>query len=226
MHSVGVSHGGGTNACIAIKILVIQGRSVPRLILEQQILPRIFPSCFSGLWFLIENLTHDHMLLRRIRICLPNQTDGKIPDGNICILLAAMLKRGKNLCTATCPNWQSWRVLRNMNPCEKILAEMNPVIRAYHTDRWLSEETTPRPEENRDLLLIPACITLLFATWVIAFFVWPAGRGDGQRISTWCKRTDNKTLFHHNTECKRSNLPFFSQISMVAGIILNNKKRV
>jgi len=70
-----------------------------------------------------------------------------------------------------------------MNPCEKILAEMNPVVRAYHMDRWLSKETTPRPAENRDPLLIPACITLLFVTWAIAFFLWPAGRGDVQRIS-------------------------------------------
>jgi len=57
------------------------------------------------------------------------------------------------------------------------------VIRAYHTDRWLSKETTPRPAENRYSSLIPACIVLLLATWVVAFFVWPAGRGDVQRIS-------------------------------------------
>ena len=35
-----------------------------------------------------------------------------------------------------------------------------------------------------------------------------------------------KTLFHHNTEYKRSYLPFFLQISMVAGITLNNKKKL
>lgn len=135
------------------------------------------------------------MLIRRIRICLPNPMDEKIPNGYICFLLAAMLKRGKNLCTATCPYWKSWRVWLNVNPCEKILAEMNPGIRAYHTDRWLSKETTPRPAEIRDPLLIPACIVLLFITWTIAFFVWPTGRRDVQRISVWCKRTDHKDSF-------------------------------
>jgi hypothetical protein len=59
-----------------------------------------------------------------------------------------------------------------MNPCEKILAEMKPVIRAYHTNRWLPENPPPPPEE-KDLyrLLMPAVITLLFVSLVIAFLI-------------------------------------------------------
>lgn len=34
-----------------------------------------------------------------------------------------------------------------MNPCEKILEMMNPAIRAYHADRWLSE-APPRSAEE------------------------------------------------------------------------------
>jgi len=35
-----------------------------------------------------------------------------------------------------------------MNPCEKILAGMNPAIRAYHTGRWLTRETQPGTAED------------------------------------------------------------------------------
>jgi hypothetical protein len=65
-----------------------------------------------------------------------------------------------------------------MNPCEKILAGMNPVIRAYHTDHWLPEEAPFVPEENIYHVLIPALIALLVASLVIAFFVlsgWKRG---------------------------------------------------
>jgi len=100
--------------------------------------------------------------------------------------LAAMLKNGKNLCTATCPLVAVAEVWGDMNPCEKILAGMNPVIRAYHTDRWLPEEAPRLPEEDLYRFLIPALIALLVASLVIAFFVlsgWK--RGDVQRIPTW-----------------------------------------
>ena len=66
-----------------------------------------------------------------------------------------------------------------MNPCEKILAGMNPVIRAYHTDRWLPEEAPVVPEEDMYRFLIPALIALLVASLVITLFVlsgWKQGR--------------------------------------------------
>jgi hypothetical protein len=65
-----------------------------------------------------------------------------------------------------------------MNPCEKILAGMNPVIRAYHTDRWLPEEAPRLPEEDLYRFIIPALIVFLVVSLVIAFFVlsgWKRG---------------------------------------------------
>jgi hypothetical protein len=53
---------------------------------------------------------------------------------HVCVPLAAMLEKGKDLCTATCPVVAVAEVGVDMNPCEKILAGMNPVIRAYHID--------------------------------------------------------------------------------------------
>jgi hypothetical protein len=34
-----------------------------------------------------------------------------------------------------------------MNPCEKILEGMKPVIRAYHTGQWMTHEAQPNTEE-------------------------------------------------------------------------------
>jgi hypothetical protein len=48
---------------------------------------------------------------------------------HVCVPLAAMLEKGKDLCTATCPVVAVAEVGVDMNPCEKILAGMNPVIR-------------------------------------------------------------------------------------------------
>ncbi len=71
-----------------------------------------------------------------------------------------------------------------MNPCEKILAGMNPVIRAYHTDRWLPVEGARLPEEDLYRFLIPALIALLVASLVIAFFVLRDWKRDVQRTPT------------------------------------------
>jgi len=35
-----------------------------------------------------------------------------------------------------------------MNPCEKILKEMNPAIRAYHTGRWRIHRAAPKTAED------------------------------------------------------------------------------
>ena len=73
-----------------------------------------------------------------------------------------------------------------MNPCEKILAGMNPVIRAYHTDRWLPEEAPVVPEEDMYRFLIPALIALLVASLVIAFIVlsgWKRGRSPHSNVT-------------------------------------------
>ncbi len=64
---------------------------------------------------------------------------------------------------------------------------MNPVIRAYHTDRWLPEEARRLPEEDLYRFLIPALIALLVASLVIAFFVlsgWKRGRSAHYRPDT------------------------------------------
>ena len=74
-----------------------------------------------------------------------------------------------------------------MNPCEKILARMNPVIRAYHTDRWLPEEAPVVPEEDMYRFLIPALIALLAASLVIAFFIlsgWKRGRSAQSNLTS------------------------------------------
>jgi hypothetical protein len=72
----------------------------------------------------------------------------------------------------------------DMNPCEKILAGMNPVIRAYHTDRWLPEKPPSLSEEDLYHFLIPALIALLVASLVIAFFVLRGWKRDIQRTQT------------------------------------------
>lgn len=36
-----------------------------------------------------------------------------------------------------------------MNPCEKILAGMKPVIRAYHTGRWMTRQAQPNTAEEQ-----------------------------------------------------------------------------
>jgi hypothetical protein len=72
-----------------------------------------------------------------------------------------------------------------MNPCEEILEGMKPVIRAYHTDRWLPE-APPLPEEDLYRLRIPACIALV-ASLVIAFFVlsgWNRVRSAHSEVAT------------------------------------------
>jgi hypothetical protein len=38
-----------------------------------------------------------------------------------------------------------------MNPCEKILAEMKPVIRAYHANRWVTSHAQPNTMEERPI---------------------------------------------------------------------------
>ena len=61
---------------------------------------------------------------------------------------------------------------------------MNPVIRAYHTDRWLPVEAPRLPEEDLYRFLIPALIALLVASLVIAFFVLRGWKRDVQRTPT------------------------------------------
>lgn len=79
----------------------------------------------------------------------------------------------------------------DMNPCEKILEGMNPAIRAYHTDRWLSEEAPRLPDEDLYRLFIPAFIALLIASLVIAFFVlsgWKRGRTAHSAVTTFMSK--------------------------------------
>ena len=48
-----------------------------------------------------------------------------------------------------------------MNPCEKILAEMKPVIRAYHANRWVTSYAQHNTVEER-----PITAEDLYREWI------------------------------------------------------------